>query len=173
MRAIASSVLSLAVLLVAACGQGEGARESGNPPAPAIPLAEATSPAAPPPSVVADEKPEAVVRRYFDLLGSGDFAAARALWGHGGDDSGMAPELFESSMLKYQTVRTTVGQAGDPEGAAGSLHVLVPVGISGEVRGEPFSNSIAVGLRRCNNVPGCTAEDLAWRIEAIEPVEHP
>jgi len=62
-----------------------------------------------------------------------------------------------------------VGAPGRIEGAAGSLFVEVPVVLYGRYAtgGEYHASGKAV-LRRVNDVPGATAEQLKWRIERIE-----
>lgn len=57
--------------------------------------------------------------------------------------------------------RVTIG-VGDQEGAAGSIYYTAPVTI---VDG-PRRMAGIVTLRRVNDVPGATAEQLRWHLDA-------
>lgn len=108
-----------------------------------------------------------VVRDYHALLAEGRFDEARALWRGEGEASEMAEGEFAASFARYETYAAEVGEPGAVEGAAGSLYVEVPVHVHGTLTsGESFHLRGPMRLRRSNNVPGATTEDLAWRIVA-------
>jgi len=160
----------------AACGREDVGRELDDQPSPALPAADVgpvepapAVPAGPPETAEAGprEAADSVVRRYYELLGKGEFVEARGLWDRDGEASGMSPDLFETTMLKYQSLSATVGEPGEPEGAAGSIYVETPVSVRAVIRGEPTETDGVVVLRRCNHVPGCTGDDLSWRIHEI------
>lgn len=110
-----------------------------------------------------------VVQTYYALLGQGDYTKARALWGGGGEASGMSAQAFAKSFAKYAQYNAQVGAPGDIEGAAGSLYVEVPVVVYGRLKsGEEVHMSGPVTLRRVNDVPGSTAEQRRWHISTIE-----
>ncbi len=60
------------------------------------------------------------------------------------------------------TVAVPMGQM---EGAAGSLYYEVPTTITGDKGGKLTGTTV---LRRVNDVPGATAEQLRWHIESFE-----
>ena len=63
------------------------------------------------------------------------------------------------SALKAPAVQIGIGQQ---EGAAGSLYYTAPLMITDGSRTIPAE----ITLRRANDVPGATAEQLRWHIEA-------
>jgi hypothetical protein len=106
-----------------------------------------------------------VVQTYFALIESGRYNQAWALWSDGGRASGMAADAFARSFAKYAEYHAEIAAPGRIEGAAGSLYVDVPVVAYGRLKsGQPFRMKGPVTLRRCNDVPGCTAEQRAWHI---------
>ena len=110
-----------------------------------------------------------VVQIYFALIESGKYPEAWALWSDGGRTSGTTADAFAASFARYTEYHAQIGAPGRIEGAAGSLYVEVPVVVYGRLEtGAPFNRKGAVRLRRCNNVPGCTPEQLKWHIAAID-----
>jgi hypothetical protein len=108
-----------------------------------------------------------VVQSYYALVESGRYPQAWRLWSDGGRASGMSAQAFAASFDRYSEYHANIGAPGEIEGAAGSLFVEVPVQVYGRLRsGEPFHMLGPVRLRRCNHVPGCSAEQLKWRIAA-------
>lgn len=115
-----------------------------------------------------DERPAAagsaqaaatVVETYYAFVESGRTAEAARLRVDG------RPE----DLKPYASLHAQVGAPGPVEGAAGSLFVEVPVVLYGRYAtgGEYHASGKAV-LRRVNDVPGATAEQLKWRIERID-----
>ena len=77
----------------------------------------------------------------------------------------MTADAFAASFGKYADYLAEIGAPGRIEGAAGSLYVDVPVVAHGRLTsGEPFRMEGPVTLRRCNDVPGCTAAQREWHI---------
>lgn len=108
-----------------------------------------------------------VVQTYVALIEAGKYRRAWALWSDGGKASGTTPQAFAASFDKYAEYHAQIGAPGSIEGAAGSLYVDVPVVVYGRLKaGGAFHHKVKVTLRRCNNVPGCTAEQREWRISA-------
>ena len=62
----------------------------------------------------------------------------------------------------------TVRSATDPEGAAGSIYVSVPLTLSGRKDGRAANRSARAVLRRVNDVPGSTEAQRHWHIERID-----
>ena len=143
-------------LLVAACGQ-EATPTAPVPPATAPPDAIAA------PSPIAE--PTETVRTYFMRIQAKDYAGAWSMWGDGGAASGMTEEAFTRSFDRYETFVTDIGGTGPVEGAAGSLYAEVPVHVHGRLKtGQPFNMEGPIRLRRVNDVPGATPEQLRWHI---------
>jgi|GEM_PF-429822 len=109
-----------------------------------------------------------VAQTYFGLIEAGKHEQAWQLWADGGKASGMAESEFAQSFSKYGQYHANVGAPGKIEGTAGSLYVEVMVQAYGRLAsGEPFVMLGPIILRRVNNVPGATAEQLQWRIASI------
>ncbi len=107
-----------------------------------------------------------VVQIYFALLGEKKYGEAWALWGDGGAASGMTARAFAEMFSRYETYAAQIGAPGRIEGAAGSLHVEVPVVIYGRLKtGQAVHMDGPFRLRRSNNVPGATESQKTWRIE--------
>lgn len=73
----------------------------------------------------------------------------------------MSAAEFSAQWSKLSAPVVQIG-TGQQEGAAGSLYTTAPVTITDgkrTIRGE-------ITLRRANDVPGATAEQLRWHIEA-------
>jgi hypothetical protein len=109
-----------------------------------------------------------VVQTYFALIEAGKYRQAWALWSDGGKASGKAADAFAGSFDTYAEYHAQIGAPGRIEGAAGSVYVDVPVVTYGRLKsGAAFNRKGKVTLRRCNDVPGCTAEQREWRINSV------
>ena len=106
-----------------------------------------------------------VLQSYFALIEAGRHDEAYRLWSDSGRASGMSLAQFTASFAPYAEYHANIGAPGPMEGAAGSSYVEVPVQIYGRLRGgEPFNRRGSMTLRRVNDVPGATDEQLQWRI---------
>lgn len=135
--------------------------------------APAPTPAPPAENVVAVPVPDqrspeaavAVLRAYFAAIEERRYGDAYRLWSDGGRPSGMSEAAFAASFASYRDYRGRVGEAGRMEGAAGSSYIDLAANVTGTLRtGERFKQSGTVTLRRVNDVPGATSEQLQWRI---------
>ena len=172
-RAMLAAVLPGAALMLASCG--------GNPPAPTV-SADATGDAtdgatmeqpsdgasAGPGAVVSGldagalterRDPERLLRYYANALRMGDWADAARAWSL---DAQMTPDKLKAEFGGQASPKIAVGK-GDTEGAAGSLYYEAPVVID-FADGRPSRRGTIV-LRRVNDVPGASEEQLNWRIE--------
>lgn len=111
-----------------------------------------------------------VVQTYFALLEGGKYREAWRLWADGGRASGASSaEAFAKGFDRYSEYHAQVGAPGEPEGAAGSSYVSVPVVIYGRLKsGAEVREKGEAVLRRVNDVPGSTAEQRKWHIERLE-----
>lgn len=134
--------------------------EPGGLPDDKTPLSEA--PFAPDsPQAAAD-----LVQRYAAFLEERKFDEAYAIWGGGGDASGMTAADFARSFDKYSEIHAQVGGPSAAEGAAGSVYVTVPLQLYGRLKAGGTFNLIGpVTIRRVNDVPGATPAQLKWHID--------
>jgi hypothetical protein len=170
-RLVGSAMRKLTICLLAllaACARGEEDDRNlpANEQAPGPAAAPAEKRAAVP---VADlRSPEAaarVLRDYFALVGAGQYQEAFRLWSADPAATDLSGGAFAASFDRYASYRGVVGEPGRVEGAAGSLYVQIPVTVTGTLKsGEDFRQSGTFILRRANDVPGATAEQLQWRI---------
>ena len=125
------------------------------PPAERTPLAEPQGPIDPKSAEAAGQ----VVQHYGALIEQDRWAEAAKYWGD--EDAAAAfTKQLQSRGLKH----LEIGKPGEPEGAAGSIYVTMPVYFYGG------SNRSAANiiLRRVNDVPGSTETQRRWHIERIE-----
>jgi len=132
------------------------------PPAPGTPggLPDDRTPLSEAPAAAGSAQAAAtVVETYYAFVESGRTAEAAKLRRDG------KPE----DLKRFAQIHAQVGAPGAVEGAAGSLFVDVPVVLYGRyATGEAYHASGKATLRRVNDVPGATPEQLKWRIEKIE-----
>ena len=106
-----------------------------------------------------------VLQRFGVLLEQGEFAAARQSWSDGGKASGLTEVEFADAYAKYAEIHAEVGAPGEPEGAAGSSYVEIPLRLYGTLKtGRPFNLVGPVVLRRVNDVPGSSPAQREWHI---------
>ena len=106
-----------------------------------------------------------VLQRFGALLEQGKFATARQSWSDGGKASGLTGAEFAETYDKYAEIHAEVGAPGEPEGAAGSSYVEIPLRLYGKLKtGRPFNLVGPVVLRRVNDVPGSSAAQREWHI---------
>lgn len=116
-----------------------------------------------------------VVQGYYGLLEEKRFAQAQDLWAGNSAIGAQDEARFAARFRGFSEIHAHVGAPSDPEGAAGSLYVTVPVQVYGRlaVDGKPWYRLRQVTLRRVNDVPGSSAADRRWHIEDIGPYEPP
>ncbi|MGH7726293.1 MAG: hypothetical protein ACREOU_12775 [Candidatus Eiseniibacteriota bacterium] len=111
--------------------------------------------------------PADIVIRYYEAIEDGRYRDAYDLWGRSGAGSGKTFEAFADGFR--ETANTSVEIVGpvQTEGAAGSIYAEVPVVVRATtIRGETQRFTGSYTLRRVNDVPGATAEQLRWHIES-------
>ena len=129
-----------------------------NPPAPGTPGGLPVDPA---PVAEGSFDPDSaqgaaqVVQGYYGLLEEKRFEDAQELWNP-------ATAIGAQDDANF-------GAPSEPEGAAGSLYVTVPVQVYGRIaaNGKPWYALRQVTLRRVNDVPGSTEEQRRWHIQSI------
>ena len=143
-------------------------------PVPAHSLAPALAPPAASPPAQADKGAagaQAAVRLWGEALEGRNYDAAYALWGPPADAqarSGMEATEHRQWWARFKTI-TVAAQSGQMEGAAGSSFYTAPLAITGKLRnGRPYRLEGTVTLRRVNDVPGATPDQLRWHLEKLE-----
>ena len=105
-----------------------------------------------------------VVQSFGALIEQKRWAEAEALW----TNSEIARQAT-SPLKQYPEVHLEIGAPGDPEGAAGSVYVTMPVVFYGkQAGGADFRRRADIILRRVNDVPGSTEAQRRWHIGRID-----
>jgi hypothetical protein len=143
-------------------------------PAPAAPVPAAPAPApvpADPNAIPASEKTAAAAKQvlddYFAALATKQYGRAYRMWGSKGEATGMSEAQFAASFAKYKIYDGRAFEAGESNGAAGSIYIDFPVTVTGILaKGGGFSLSGPMTLKRVNDVDGSTAEQRRWHISS-------
>lgn len=107
------------------------------------------------------KRPEEVLDAFAAAIEARDWHSVRAFWGDEGRRSGMDAATFAQVWGRLKSPSVVVGE-GQQEGAAGSIYYTAPVVITDGDR----TVSGEIILRRVNNVPGATAEQLRWHVDS-------
>lgn len=103
--------------------------------------------------------PERLLTFYARAIEAGRWETAASAWS---SDAHMTAARLAASYGNKPGMKLVVG-AGDTEGAAGTLHYDAPVTAYNPKHEAVKSGDII--LRRVNDVPGASDEQLSWRIE--------
>ena len=116
-----------------------------------------------------------VVQGYYGLLEEKRFVDAQDLWDQSGTIGSQDDAHFVARFRGFSEIHANIGAPSEPEGAAGSLYVTVPVQIYGRIaaNNKPWYALRQVTLRRVNDVPGSSTEARRWHIESIGPYVPP
>jgi hypothetical protein len=137
---------------------------SGEPAPPAAQPEAKPAEAAPPRAIPAPPTsldPAKVLQAWAEAMSLKQWDAAFLYWENKGAGTGMSLDQFKAHWGRLRNPEFEI-HLGRGEGAAGSLYYTAPVVlIDGKERIEG-----EVVLRRVNDVPGATAEDLRWHIES-------
>lgn len=170
------SLIALPVLAisVAACDRQKTGTDPEVQPAETVAAVEsiAATPLPPAPNAASparldaaalDERkdPDRLLRFYAAALKARDWKQAARAWGQG---SGVTAITLEGAYDRADPPLLEVGK-GVIEGAAGSLYYEAPVVLHFGAESEPERGTLT--LRRVNDVPGASAEQLSWRIERV------
>ena len=144
----------------------------GGLPIDTVPLAEGSEGSIDPDSAQGAAQ---VVQGYYGLLEEKRFEDAQALWNPRGKMGTQDSAHFAARFRGFSEIHANVGAPSEPEGAAGSLYITVPVQLYGRIaaNGKPFYALRQVALHRVNDVPGSTEEQRRWHIEAIRAYAPP
>lgn len=116
-----------------------------------------------------------VVQGYYALLEAKKFEDAQDLWNQSNPIGAQDDAHFAARFRGFSEIHANIGAPGEPEGAAGSSYVTVPVQVYGRIaaNGKPWYALRQVTLRRVNDVDGSTTEQRRWHIDSIGPYTPP
>jgi hypothetical protein len=168
--ALASLTWAFAITL-GACDAAEPELATSPSPA-ATEVASATTPAPageqpPVVSPIRAESPEDAIRAYYAAIDAGEFARAYQLWANQGQASGQSFAEFREGFADTRSTEVSISGPVRAEGAAGTIYATVPVEVSAVLKdgaGQRFTGKYV--LRRANEVPGATEEQLSWHIDS-------
>ncbi|WP_254703118.1 MULTISPECIES: hypothetical protein [Sphingomonas] len=107
-----------------------------------------------------------VIRRYYSAINAHDYATAWTQWGQDGRP-GQRFADFRKGFAHTRSTHVSIGTMPPSEGAAGSIYATVPVTVEAQLddgRRQRFAGQYVV--RRVNDVPGASAEQLRWHIDS-------
>ena len=105
-----------------------------------------------------------VVQSFGALIEQGRWTEAEALFA----DPATAAKAV-APLRSYWEVHLEIGELSEPEGAAGSTYISMPITFFGKtVDKVAFRDPATVVLRRVNGVPGSTEAQRRWHIARIE-----
>lgn len=170
-------VALLALLALAGCGSREQApapRASETAPATAAsspPMTPPTLTPLPPPtqdlSALESRDCRTVAQAYVNALARGDFAFAARVW----DDPVIDDARLKALFAGYKQPSIAISDVGE-EGAAGSLYCTVSGTLSDAGGAAKPAQKGEIVLKRVNDVPGATPEQLRWTIRSSTFVEE-
>ncbi len=161
--------LLAATLLLAGCGgPDDRAPEAAEPSPPALVPGEANLPPQPGDyPVLASKECAAVVEFYLEAISSREYAQAALVW----DDPVIDAARLEAVFGAYQEAQVEWPEPS-VEGAAGSLYCNVSGTLTDA--GDPArpAREGTLVLRRVNDVPGATPDQLRWTLQSSTFVEN-
>ena len=167
---------ALAALALTGCGQSQPTTAEERAPVAAASLPDATpSPTAtaiPGQLVPVDDKGEAGARKVYEAwkaaMEGERYAEAYGQFGEGGPADGMSAGEYTTQFGRCRKI-TISGSDGQMEGAAGSLYYTVPTTLTCQVitgSNEKWSGDVV--LKRVNDVPGASEEQLRWHLSSAK-----
>ena len=174
MRRRSTAVLAAsAVLALAGCDGAPSQPNTAAPTATPEPAAPAASETPAPTASSSDDMTiddsaqgaANLIRHYYADLDRGDFRAAYARWGNGGQDSHQSFADFKRGFAETATTSVEIGAPDNGGGAAGSTYIDVPVTVRAQLKDgtrQRFAGHYT--LRRVNDVPGSTQAERRWHL---------
>lgn len=158
----------LIVALLTACTTPQSPTPDPAPTATAEPSpTEPSAPASEDNTTVLQQEAIQVIRDYYSAINRGDYSAAYAMWQGDGMARQQSLEQFEQGFADTSSVAVDVGDPGEIEGAVGSLFIEIPVTVTAVMtNGRPQRFIGSYSLRRVNDVPGATPEQLQWHLQS-------
>ena len=107
-----------------------------------------------------------VVRLYYAAIDRRDFANAYSLWGNDGQASGKSRTAFSRGFSHTSSAQVTIGDVGEPRGAAGSVYLTVPVTVISRLEDGTRQRFTGKYVMRRSSVPSASSADRQWRIDS-------
>jgi hypothetical protein len=133
-------VSALAVGCMAAANTSAVPSSSATPAAnvpSATPALEATTGPQPPSNArkdIVDNQAARIVHDYYAAINARDYRKAYRLWDHDGEASKQTFEEFSGGFADTAETRVEIGRPSDPEGAAGSQYITLPVEVNANLK---------------------------------------
>lgn len=166
---------ALAALALAGCGRSQPTTEAERAPEAAaavpVPLPSPTATAVPGQLVKVEDKGEAGARKVYGAwkvaMEGERYAEAYGQFGDGGPADGMSAGEYTTQFGRCHEISIAAGD-GQMEGAAGSLIYTVPTTLTCEViTGAHEKWTGKVVLKRVNDVPGASEQQLRWHLTSV------
>ena len=109
-----------------------------------------------------------VVRRYYAAIDRRDFADAYRLWGNDGQASGKSRTAFSRGFSHTSSAQVSIGDVGEPRGAAGSVYLTVPVTVTSQLEDGTRQRFTGNYVVRRSSVPSAPAADRRWHIDSAD-----
>lgn len=110
-----------------------------------------------------------VVEEYYAAINARDFRKAYELWSGKGQASRQTFDEFRDGYENTASVEIdTSGEPGNPEGAAGSQYIKMPLRIKARTRDGKEQRYWGEYTLRRSMVDGADADQRAWRIYSAE-----
>lgn len=161
-RPVAIGAFALALIALPACKKQSAPDDGGAAPG----STSAATPLSPPTAIVPtmnldegrlESRDCATVATFYgDALRARQYQAAARAWGK---DSNVDAPLLERHFDGRTGLKLDIGEVAE-EGAAGSLYCTAQVTLRDSGKAQPGT----LTLRRVNNVPGATVDQLRWHI---------
>ncbi|MEO8365777.1 MAG: hypothetical protein ABI538_06165 [Pseudoxanthomonas sp.] len=143
-------------------------------PATATSAQEATTQAEPAGSDEASPATAArVIIDYYAAINARDYARAYALWSDKGAASGQSFEHFSGGYANTRSVKASVGEPFDEEGAAGSRYIQVPVELKALQQDGSERNYRGRFTLRAVMADGASKEQRRWHLASAEMARLP
>jgi hypothetical protein len=107
-----------------------------------------------------------VAQFYLAALEEGDFARAALVW----NDPVIDGDRLEALFTQYQRLQIAIGELTE-EGAAGSSYCTVKGTLTDAADPAKATQEGELVLRRVNDVPGATPDQLRWTIRQSTLIE--
>ena len=110
-----------------------------------------------------------MVEEYYAAINDRDFRKAYELWSGKGQASRQTFDDFRDGYANTASVEIdTSGEPGNPEGAAGSQYIKIPLRIKARTRDGKEQRFWGEYTLRRSMVDGAGADQRAWRIYSAE-----
>ncbi len=115
------------------------------------------------------ENPQELIRAYYKAIDEHQYEAAYSAWGDGGAKSGQRFDEFKAGFAQTERMVMEIIGPVETEGAAGSIYASVPVVVRADSKdGERKNFNGRYVVKRVNDVPGATPEQLRWHIDSAD-----